>query len=579
MARQGEARDRRAVVLLLVGAAACTPKAAPPPELDTGTHASPVAAPTDTSRGLTPRETPAAETGDTGEAVTGGGDTGAAPVDSGATGVPVDSTPPEPAETGMAACTPPAGPSVVLDLDVDLPFATVEGREGEDWDYWGAFGWDFRVVGDVNGDGVGDVLAAAISEVAWEDTADTSDLPEYGDGAVYLVYGPLTDAHAVEDAGVRMINDPEVYQPTLGRVGDVGDLDGDGLSEVTFRAGGYVYRDIPVFFGAPGAAGETVLAQSSEVVLRQYTETFDGTAPGVWIDGGDMDGDGHRDLVIGMDHKESHTPWPVDVWSLDPTDGVLDASFPTIRIYSNEKVNLGAHNNGIGDLNGDGMQDLAMGVISDNTSPYYDPEHFDATVSAGSIRVIYGPLDDGMTLDDFDAAIWGLKGEDIGLYTEIPGDLDGDGRDDIVFGAEMHFGDFATIPGAVFTWTADLAEEQNTSASWARLDGYDGEHIQQPDKAGDLDVDGQADLMTEPVYPFFDVYGFWEWGGGAYLKLGPIPCGIDYFRDAADVLVLPDSGGYGAETRADWSGDGLPDVFISNWSTGPGHISVTTLPL
>lgn len=570
------------VALGTLALVACASKADPGAALDTGV-APAVPASTDTAglyhdSGVAPLDTEGSNT--TGMTLPDTADTySTGIVDNEDTQCP---EPTGPSETGLSACPPlPVGVAAVLDLDVDLPFAIVKG------DYpTGAFSLQAELVGDVNGDGWGDLLVSAPWEVTAADTGDTSCCPENDIGAMYLVYGPVAGEQSASDVSVRVINDPALHNGWMWTPGDVGDLDGDGLSEVAFRGGEYVYGEISVFFGMPGAAGETVLAQSAEVILRQYEETYDHYHQANWIEGGDLDADGQRDIVTTMwltipslvDGHFEFPGYPVDIWSIRASDGILDAANPTIRIVMPEGVIMNGLTNGVGDVNGDGVTDLAMGASSDELSPYFDPAHVTATITAGSVRVIYGPLAQGMTLADFDAVVWGLKGEDIGEDVEIPGDLDGDGRSDITFGGERHFGEVFE-PGAVYVFTADLWAEQLTERSWARLDGYENEEVHHPDDGVDLDVDGEVDLLAAIAHPFWDLYGDPYWKGGAYIKLGPIPCGIGPFRDAADLLVLPDADGFDIEAGTDWSGDGMPDLFVNNFIMAYGWVSVTTLPL
>ncbi len=189
----------------------------------------------------------------------------------------------------------------------------------------------------------------------------------------------------------------------------------------------------------------------------------------------------------------------------------------------------------VGDFDGDGIADLAVGVPEDAWN-FGRP--------AGAVYIVFGPLD-GVTLrrgvlstalvDLADEGVWDVR---ITGDTEavaggnsrrignalLAADLDGDGRDDLVIGSTdqalsgAHLPEFPTgggdpahVPGAAYVFygrarTAWNAAYDLTSGGYdARLAGDDAREVGYALAGGDMDGDGRADLVvtapTDPVDP------------------------------------------------------------------------------
>lgn len=223
-----------------------------------------------------------------------------------------------------------------------------------------------------------------------------------------------------------------------------GDINGDGLADFVTGAGPGAGPHVKVFSGATGAE------------LRSFFAFDPGFAGGVFVAAGDVDGDGQADIVTGA--GAGATPH-VKVFS-GATGGELRSFFAFDAGFAGG-VSVGA-----GDVNGDGHADLITG--------------------AGAGGVPHVKVFDGVT----GAVLWSFFAYDAGFSGGVyvgAGDVDGDGKADIVTGA----GAGATPHVKVFSGTSG-AELASFFAYASAFSG--GVSV----AASDLDEDGKADIVTGP---------------------------------------------------------------------------------
>ena len=218
--------------------------------------------------------------------------------------------------------------------------------------------------GDMDGDGFADVLVGA-----WGDSTAGARA-----GAVYLEYGPLTGTASLATADVKWLGE-RAGDRAGSRTAPVGDIDGDGLDDA--------------LVGAPYGTKAYLLGGASLTSgsLSRATATFTEEAAasrvgGALAGGGDLDGDGHGDLLLGAYGESSAGPnagavyvirGPVSgAFLLADADGKLTGSAMNDNLGSS--VALG------GDLDGDGFADLLVG----------GPGHDGGGAAAGAAWLFYG---------------------------------------------------------------------------------------------------------------------------------------------------------------------------------------------
>lgn len=374
---------------------------------------------------------------------------------------------------------------------------TVDGlSQGE------SFGWEVEPVGDIDGDGAADYAVSAPDNTLG--------------GRIYVYSGA---------AGERVFTFTGASGSRLGIDMDAADLDGDGIAELIVGApgfgGGSLLGRVVVYSLTDGAP---VLELSGETVGDRF-----GWNAG---DGGDADGDGVGDLVIGApDHGGRGK-----VYVYSGADGALIWAVGGPGAGSS----FGHAARQTGDVDGDDIADIAVGAP-------------DAGAGArGAVIVLSGA--DGAPLFTIDAP---ASGGDLGqFWISSPGDLDGDGVPDI-YAADLldsnstgRGGVYSGVDGALIL---DIPGE--------RAGGQMG--IGHP--AGDVDGDGVGDLVMAAWLSGEGATG----GGKSYVISGADGTALRTWTST----TAGENFGFDAVALGDLSGDGVIDFAVS------GGISPSTAGL
>ncbi len=246
----------------------------------------------------------------------------------------------------------------------------------------------------------------------------------------------------------------------------------------------------------------------------------------------------------------------------------MDQDFEGLEItalahHAGISLTQGQHN-GLqsGDLNNDGQTDLVIGAGGRN----------EATVLIdGEVFIKLGPLAPCGTVDlsdpaEFDIHIVGSDPQDVLGWTSLVADITGDGIDDLLVSALRADGpaNARADTGEIYAFFGPLSPgtlDVSTDADWTLYGGQDNEPLGADMAIGDLNHDGQPDLVvgapdTANVHP-----------GEAHIFFGPIAAGShDLASQPADASVVSadtgDQVGYSLGI-ADLSGDGLDDLVVA----------------
>ncbi|HEY9810300.1 MAG TPA: putative Ig domain-containing protein [Halomicronema sp.] len=354
-------------------------------------------------------------------------------------------------------------------------------------------GYSVSSAGDVNGDGLADLIVGA----PYAD--DRKKLPILA-GQSYVVFGK-TDNSVVSLGNLGtsgfVLNGGNRYAHSGHSVSNAGDVNGDGLADL--------------IIGVPGADADDGRAGKSYVVFGKTDSTtvslsnlgtggftlngrsyIENTGTSV-SSAGDVNGDGFADLIIGARAGKSYVVFgktdstTVSLSNLGTGGFTLD--------YSGKSVSSA------GDVNGDGFADLIVG------SPGADNG---LAGESGKSYVVFGKTDSTtVSLSNLGTGGFVLNGinykDRVGKSVSSAGDVNGDGFADLIVGAlNAHSGDLST--GQIYVV---FGKTDSTSVSLSNLGtggfvlnglNYNDKAGHSVSSAGDVNGDGFADLIVGVPY-------------------------------------------------------------------------------
>jgi hypothetical protein len=433
---------------------------------------------------------------------------------------------------------------------------------------------------DFNGDGAEDLAVGA----PFETVGSVTDA-----GTVNVLYG---GGGGLTGTGSQLFNQESAGIASDAEAGDVfgltlatGDFDGDGFTDLAVGSRGESVGNVDsagtvtVLYGAAGglqAVGSQLFTQDSPGV-GSTAEAFDGF--GSALASGDFDQDGNEDLAVGADFEtvgdRSGAGSATVLYGVDGTgltgagSTLLTQGGPDVHSEPEPDDQFGAAL-GVGDYDGDGFADLAVGAPGEASGPFE---------FAGAVNVFDGSAA-GVTVVDsliFTQNVPGVGSEaepfDAFGATLASGDFDGDGFADLAVGVPSESVGIVDGAGAVNTLPGTAAGLTGTGSQLLTQDvgdlGSTAEFFDSFGSAlasGDFDNDDVADLAVG--VPFESV-GAVE-SAGAVNVLDGSGGGL---ATTGTKLFVQGSGGVGstpefpdefgeALASADFDGDGDSDLAV-----------------
>jgi hypothetical protein len=397
-------------------------------------------------------------------------------------------------------------------------------------------------------------------------------------------------------------------------VSALGDVNGDGCADFVVSA------VCETQYASPNDAGRVHVISGSDgtslLVLASPNEQEDGHL-GVSVCGiGDVNGDGCADVVAGTpwEHPGSSPDYAGRAYVFSGATGVPLHELQSP--YEEWAGNFGVTISGTDDVDGDGYADVVVGAPGENPGPLpenagmahlysgatgtrlrsFRSPHVEYGAAFGYAVSDAGDIDGdgkgdvviGAPYEDASPAVWdvgrvyvlsGATGDLIhrlsspnvqedelfGASVARLGDVDGDDHDDFVIGAPFaNVGEGRDAAGAAYVFNGAAGTAIHTLLS--PNPEYEGEFGLTVAGAGDLDGDGCPDVLVGA--PWEDPGMSPEDAGRAYAfsgATGGLLCTLQSPNEEVDGHL-----GFSLASVGDISGDGLQDVIVGAYAEDPG---------
>ncbi len=338
-------------------------------------------------------------------------------------------------------------------FNASINLSSLDGKNGFRLDgvasydgLYGYLGFTVSTAGDVNGDGFDDLIAGA---PGMDPNGNSS-------GSSYVVFGKSSGFDAsIEVSSLDGTNgfrlDGITAQDNSGMsVSGAGDVNGDGFDDVIVGAhgadphGSYSGSSYVVFGKETGFnASMNLSSLDGKNGLRVDGEAMDDSLGRSVSTAGDVNGDGFDDVIIGAAGADKQGDFSgssyvvfgkasgfndkMNLSSLDGTNGFrLDGE--------TEDDFLGSSVSTAGDVNGDGFDDIIVGAWGADSNGgksgssyvvFGKASGFNALIDLSSLKRADGFRIDGVAVGDYS-----------GISVSTAGDVNGDGFDDLIIGAD-----------------------------------------------------------------------------------------------------------------------------------------------
>jgi hypothetical protein len=429
------------------------------------------------------------------------------------------------------------------------------------------------LVTDLNGDNLNDIIIGVPNAIA--------NWPTYtAAGKVYIYYGALTSSeYNLSSADLELHGKYGTYYG--GGALTSGDINNDGYQDLVVSAVGArpdypsdstTYGEFYLFYGPISRTGALNLTDANVTFRGIDEQDFYTSDVNQILYSADVNNDSFDDIIIGAQKADPNgnadSGETYIIYGGNSLTSIYNLTYANVTLNGVNAGDFSGSEVSSGDINGDGISDILI------TAESGDNGHTDE----GQTYVVFGAntLNSEINLSDANVTIDGVTSSDFSGTSISTGDINNDGYDDIVIGAEKADANSITDAGQAY-----IIYGSSTISGTIELDDanvtFNG--IAETDYAGhstsvtDLNLDGYSDVI---ISSYLNNASSNADSGQVYVVYGSANLtSIINLSDANITYNGINSSDYAgfALITGDTNNDGFPDLLIGAYGADPASVS------